>query len=78
MSRLKVLRKYINSELNQMKDEDERDAAFVHLYGVSLATVILAKKRGLDEELAAIAAMLHDLDPNEYAGVEVNGVEIWK
>lgn len=61
MSRLKELRSYINSELNQMKDEEERDAAFVHLYGVSLAAVILAKKRGLDEELSAMAAMLHDL-----------------
>lgn len=61
MSRLKELRKYINNELNKMTDEDERTSATVHLYGVSLAAVILAKKRGLDEELAAMAAMLHDL-----------------
>ena len=61
MGRLKELRKYINSEINKINDTDERTAATVHLYGVSLAAVILAKKRGLDEELAAMAAMLHDL-----------------
>ena len=61
MSRLKELRKYINNELSKMSDEDERTSATVHLYGVSLAAVILAKKRGLDEEFAAMAAMLHDL-----------------
>ena len=61
MGRLKELRKYINSEINKIDDTDERTAATVHLYGVSLAAVILAKKRGLDEELAAMAAMLHDL-----------------
>jgi len=61
MSRLKELRKYINTEIGRMTDEDERTSATVHLYGVSLAAVILAKKRGLDEELSAMAAMLHDL-----------------
>ncbi|MCR5474336.1 MAG: HD domain-containing protein [Lachnospiraceae bacterium] len=31
------------------------------LYGVSLAATLIAKKRGLDPEIAAMAAMLHDL-----------------
>ena len=44
-----------------MEDTDKRTSAIVHLYGVSLAATILAKKRGLDEELAAMAAMLHDM-----------------
>lgn len=61
MSRLKELRKYVDQELNQMKDVDERNAAFVHLYGVSLAATMIAMKRGLDPELSAMAAMLHDL-----------------
>ena len=61
MGRLKDLRKYINGELSKMSDEDERTAATIHLNGVALAAVILAKKRGLDEELAAMAAMLHDI-----------------
>ena len=48
MSRLKELRKYINDEISKMPDEDERIAATIHLYGVSLVCVMLAKKRGLD------------------------------
>lgn len=60
MSRLKELREYIDTELNQLPD-DKRISATAHLYGVSLAATILAKKRGLDEELAAMAGMLHDM-----------------
>ena len=61
MGRLKELRKYVDNELNQMEDADKRTSAIVHLYSVSLAATLLAKKRGLDEELAAMAAMLHDM-----------------
>ena len=61
MSRLKELRKYVNKELCGIKDEDDRISAVNHLYGVSLAATILAKKRGLDPEIAAMSAMLHDL-----------------
>ena len=61
MSRLKELRKYVNKELNKMEDVDKRTSAIAHLYGVSLAATMIAKKRGLDPELASMAAMLHDL-----------------
>ena len=61
MSRLKELRKYVNKELNKMEDADKRTSAISHLYGVSLAATMIAKKRGLDPELASMAAMLHDL-----------------
>jgi HD superfamily phosphodiesterase len=61
MGRLKDLRKYVDSELNKMEDADKRNGAIVHLYGVSLAATMIAKKRGLDAELASMAAMLHDL-----------------
>ena len=61
MSRLKSLRQYVESELNKMEDPDKRNSALVHLYGVSLAATMLAKKRGLDPELASMAAMLHDM-----------------
>ncbi len=61
MSRLKKLRKYVDNELNAMEDADKRNSAFVHLYGVSLAATMIAKKRGLDPETASMAAMLHDL-----------------
>jgi HD superfamily phosphohydrolase YqeK len=45
----------------QMEDPEDRISAVNHLYGVSLAATMLARKRGLDPELAAMSAMLHDL-----------------
>ena len=61
MGRLKELRKYVDAELDQMEDPAKRDGAIAHLYGVSLAATMIAKKRGMDPELASMAAMLHDL-----------------
>ena len=61
MSRLKELRKYIDDQLSKMQDKDEQRSAIVHLYGVSLAATMIAKRRGLDPELASMAGMLHDL-----------------
>ncbi len=61
MGRLKELRKYINSELEKMESTDDIISAANHLYGVSLAATILAKKRGMDPEIAAMAGMLHDI-----------------
>ena len=61
MSRLKELRKVVDAELNKMENPDKRIGAVNHLYGVSLAATMIAKKRGMDPELAAMAAMMHDL-----------------
>ena len=61
MSRLKELRAYLDKKLNKIDDDDKRISATAHLYGVSLAAQVLAKKRGLDPELAAMAGMLHDM-----------------
>lgn len=61
MSRLKELRKYVDVELNKMEDVDKRTSAIAHLYGVSLVATMIARKRELDPEIAAMAAMLHDL-----------------
>ena len=61
MSRLKDFRKYVDAELNKMQDSDKRTSAIVHLYGVSLAATMIAKKRELDQEIAAMEAMVHDL-----------------
>ena len=44
-----------------MEDADKRTSAIVHLYGVSLAATMIAKKRGQDPEIASMAAMLHDM-----------------
>ena len=62
MSRLKELRKYVDVEINKMEDQDKRTSAIAHLYGVSLAATMIAKKRGMDPEIASMAAMLHDLN----------------
>ena len=61
MGRLKELRKHVDSRLDEIPDADKRNSAIVHLYGVSLAATMIAKKRSLDPEIASMAAMLHDL-----------------
>lgn len=61
MGRLKELRRIVDEKLLQVEDTDKRTSATVHLYGVSLAAVMIAEKRGLDSELAAMGGMLHDM-----------------
>lgn len=61
MGRLAILRDYVDATLDQMKDENKRKSAYIHLYGVSLSATLIAKHRHEDAELAAMAAMLHDL-----------------
>ena len=61
MSRLKELRKYVDAELLRMENKEKMVSAVAHLYGVSLAATMIAKKRGEYPELASMAAMLHDM-----------------
>ena len=61
MSRIKDLQKQVHRVLDEMEDSDKRAKAIAHLHGVSLAAVIIAKKRGENPELAAMAGLLHDL-----------------
>ena len=61
MSRVKDLQKHIHKVLKGMDDSQKRAAAVAHLHGVSLAAVMIAKKRGENAELAAMAGLLHDL-----------------
>ena len=61
MGRLKELRIIVQNELTQMERTDQRDAALIHLNGVSLAAALLAEKRGLNSELCAMAGLLHDM-----------------
>ena len=58
MSRIKDLQKQVIKILN---DTDEPVKAMAHLHGVSLAAVMIAKKRRENVELAAMAGLLHDL-----------------
>ena len=61
MSRVKDLQKQVHKILKGMEDNQKRASAIAHLHGVSLAAVMLAKKRGEKPELAAMAGLLHDL-----------------
>ena len=61
MSRVKDLQKQVHKILKGMEDNQKRAGAVAHLHGVSLAAVMIAKKRGEDPELAAMAGLLHDL-----------------
>ena len=61
MSRVKDLQKQVHKVLKNMDDNQKRASAVAHLHGVSLAAVMIAKKRGEDPELAAMAGLLHDL-----------------
>ena len=61
MSRVKDLQKYVHKVLKGMDDNQKRAAAIAHLHGVSLAAVMIAKKRGENAELAAMSGLLHDL-----------------
>jgi len=57
MDRLEQLRQTVNEILRRQ----ESPWGYVHLYGVSATCVLLAKKRGLDPEMAAVCGMLHDI-----------------
>ncbi len=70
MGRLKELREYVDRKLENMEDTGKRNSAIAHLNGVSLAVVLIAKKRGLDPEIASLAAMLHDLYAYESGSYE--------
>ncbi len=61
MSRVKDLQKQIHRILKGMDDSQKRASAIAHLHAVSLAAVMIAKKRGEDPELAAMAGLLHDM-----------------
>ena len=61
MSRIKEVQKYVFRILNGVEDNSKRSKAAAHLSGVSLAAVMIAKKRGENSELAAICGLLHDL-----------------
>ncbi len=85
MNRLEQIRTVVDGCLLTTANQDDLRCGFVHLYGVSATAALLARLRGLDEELAAIAAMLHDLasyesgDADEHAGRSAaRAVEILK
>ena len=61
MSRIKELQKQVHIVFEKIEENDKRAKAAAHLHGVSLAAVMIAKKRGENPEVAAMAGLLHDL-----------------
>ena len=62
-TRIDLVRKVLDDDLKQIKDEEIKRCAYVHLYGVGQAAAFLSMKRGYDRntaELAEVAGMLHD------------------
>jgi uncharacterized protein len=60
MDRVEKLREYVDEVLLNKNNDRDRRVAYVHLYGVAQACALIAKKRGVDIELAIMAGMLHD------------------
>lgn len=70
MTRVVRLREYIDGLFLSSRNMDKRHVTYVHLYGVSLCCAILARRRGLDEEMAMMAGMLHDIHTLQYGYVK--------
>ncbi|MGN0598082.1 MAG: HD domain-containing protein [Ruminiclostridium sp.] len=60
LDRITVIQAYINELLKEIPDEEERNDARIHLYGVSMMAGYIAARRGLDTELMQIAGLFHD------------------
>lgn len=61
MNRLELIREKMDAIVEAMPDASARSGAYAHLYGVSMACVLLAQQRGVNSELTAVAGMLHDI-----------------
>ena len=58
---VRMVRTVVDSVLREQQDEEIRRAGYIHLYGVSEASALLARRRGLSVAIAAVAGMLHDI-----------------
>ena len=61
INRLERVRVQVDTVLYAVEDKAWQRKFFVHLYGVAECAALLAKKRGLDAELAIVAGLLHDI-----------------
>jgi len=61
MNRLEETRKIVDEILLNINDVVERRCGYIHLYSVSEFAAMLALKRELNPEIAAICGMLHDV-----------------
>jgi uncharacterized protein len=66
MNRIEKLRQIVDSIILENSNADERRSGFIHLYGVAQACDLLARRRGLNQEIAIMAGMLHDIYRYKY------------
>ena len=60
MDRVSEIEAFAFGRFNEIGDAKWRARAVYHSHAVSLLCALLARKRGLDAEVAAIAGLLHD------------------
>ena len=60
-NRTEKVMEYVNSIFDRIGGAESKRISYVHSYGVSHCCALLAVKRGLNLELAAIIGLLHDL-----------------
>ena len=61
MDRIDLIRREIDTVIEQIPSPAVKRGAALHIYGVSQLCALLASRRGLDVELAIIAGLLHDI-----------------
>lgn len=61
MTELEMVRQVVDSVLREQEDEEIHRAGYIHLYGVSETSALLARRRGLSVAIASVAGMLHDI-----------------
>ena len=61
MNRVDKIMEFVDETLAKKISESDKRHGYVHLYGVAQACALIAKKRGIDVELAIITGLLHDL-----------------
>ena len=66
MNRLECVRKEVYHIFDGIDDEAWRCRALTHSHAVALTASLLARRRGANPELAAVAGLLHDLYAYEH------------
>ncbi len=60
VNRIEVISQVVCEMLENIENPTEKQAGYIHLFGVSQMAALLAKKRNLSVEIAQIAGLLHD------------------
>ncbi|MCL2171915.1 MAG: HD domain-containing protein [Defluviitaleaceae bacterium] len=77
-SRIKLLQDYVNEAISK---SDNPAKFYAHSHGVAAFCALLAKKRGLDGELACAMGLLHDIFAvvhGTYENHDIGGAEMSK